>query len=91
MSYRVRIKITGLVQGVGYRYFTYRLAKALSLKGYVRNQSDGSVEVVAEGEKEKLLHLISELRIGPPSSKVENLSIEWQERKNEFEEFKIIK
>ncbi|MEN3034697.1 MAG: acylphosphatase [Candidatus Methanosuratincola sp.] len=91
MTARVRIKVTGIVQGVGYRYYTYRIARGLDLKGYVRNQKDGSVEVLAEGEKVKLMDLISELRIGPPNSRVDNLSIEWQESRNEFSDFKILK
>ncbi|MDI9644665.1 MAG: acylphosphatase [Candidatus Verstraetearchaeota archaeon] len=91
MSARVKIKVTGMVQGVGFRYYTYRIAKNLSIKGYVRNQRDGSVEVLAEGEKPKLIDLISELRIGPPESKVENLMVEWQEHKNEYDDFKILK
>ncbi|RWX72941.1 MAG: acylphosphatase [Candidatus Methanosuratincola verstraetei] len=91
MTARVKIRVTGVVQGVGYRYYTYRIARGLDLKGYVRNQKDGSVEVLAEGEKGKLMDLISELRIGPPNSKVDNLSIEWQESRNEFSDFKILK
>ncbi|MBC7120407.1 MAG: acylphosphatase [Candidatus Methanosuratus sp.] len=88
---RVKIKVTGMVQGVGYRYYTYRIARGLALKGYVKNQEDGSVEVLAEGEKHKLMDLISELRIGPPNSRVDNLSIEWQEGNNEYSDFKILK
>jgi len=91
LTARVKIKVTGVVQGVGYRYYTYRIARGLALKGYVRNQKDGSVEVLAEGEKDKLMDLISELRIGPPSSRVDNLSVEWQESKNEFSDFRILK
>lgn len=91
MSARVRIKVTGMVQGVGFRYYAYRIAKALSVKGYVKNQRDGSVEVLAEGEKSRLIDLISELRIGPPESKVENLLVEWQQNRNEFDDFKILK
>ncbi len=91
MASRVKIKVTGIVQGVGYRYYTYRIARVLSLKGYVKNQKDGSVEVLAEGDRDKLMELISELRIGPPNSRVDNLSIEWQESKNEFPDFKILK
>lgn len=91
LTARVKIKVKGVVQGVGYRYYTYRIARGLDLKGYVRNQKDGSVEVLAEGEKDKLMELISELRIGPTNSRVDDLSVEWQDCSNEFSEFKILK
>jgi len=59
----MKIRVSGTVQGVGFRYFTFRTARRLSLSGYVRNNSDGSVEVVAEGDRSNLLTLVEELRI----------------------------
>ncbi len=91
MSARMKIHVSGTVQGVGFRYFTFRTARRLSLGGYVQNKSDGSVEVVAEGEKAKLLHLVEELRIGPPGSCVDNLGLKWEDPKNEFNEFRILR
>jgi len=49
------------------------------------------VEVVAEGERTKLLNLVEELRIGPPGSCVENLGLEWEDPKNEFDTFRILR
>jgi len=91
LSARIKIRVYGTVQGVGFRYFTFRTARRLSLNGYVRNNSDGSVEVVAEGNKGNLLTLVEELRIGPPGASVEDLAIEWEDPKREFDSFRIIK
>lgn len=91
MPARIRITVYGMVQGVGFRYFTLRLAKKLKLGGYVKNMSGGNVEVVAEGEKHNLLRLVEELRIGSPGSFVNNLHIKWEDPKNEFDEFTILR
>jgi acylphosphatase len=88
---RIRMTVYGMVQGVGFRYFTLRLAKKLKVSGYVRNTSKGNVEVVAEGDKHSLLRLVEELRIGPPGSFVDNLHIKWEDPKNEFDEFRILR
>jgi len=88
---RARIKIYGLVQGVGFRYFTLRVAKKLGLYGYVQNLNNGSVEIVAEGEKQSLLRLIEEVRIGPLGASVENLKITWEMPKGDFKDFTILR
>ena len=51
---RAIIHITGIVQGVGFRPFVYRIAKSLSLPGYVLNLGDAGVEIVVEGSEEKI-------------------------------------
>jgi len=68
--------IAGRVQGVGYRYFTVQAARELGLAGYVRNLSDGRVEVVAVGAARKLSHLEGELRLGPLRAEVRSLEVE---------------
>jgi acylphosphatase len=68
-----RFVVQGRVQGVGYRYFVLRQAQALGVSGFVRNRTDGAVEVVAEGSDEALLDLESRLREGPAFSQVTNL------------------
>ncbi len=74
---RVRIRVGGVVQGVGFRPFVYRVAKGRGLKGFVRNTGDAGVEIVAEGEPEGIEGLLSALRNGPPPmSKIESLSVE---------------
>lgn len=91
MSARIRITVSGVVQGVGFRYYTYRTANKLALAGYVKNKKDGSVEVVVEGDKSKLLKFVEELRIGPPGSAVENFHINWEDPKNDLNEFRILR
>ena len=91
MSSRIKISISGNVQGVGFRYFTYRVASRLSIKGYVQNRKDGSVEIVAEGDRSKLLSFIEEVRIGPSGSSVDNFHIEWEHPTNDLTEFKILR
>ena len=66
-----RYRITGRVQGVGYRYFALREAQVLGVAGYAKNLPDGSVEVVAEGSDEAVLSFEGRLREGPAFSRVE--------------------
>jgi acylphosphatase len=68
-----RFIITGRVQGVGYRYFACREAEALGISGYVRNLPDGSVEVVAEADRERLQAFADRLEEGPPFGRVEGM------------------
>ncbi len=91
MQTRMKIVVHGVVQGVGFRYYTYRVAKKMALQGYVTNRRDGTVEVVAEGERPKLLRLVEELRIGPPGSSVQNLNLRWEDPKGDLRDFKILR
>ncbi len=68
-----RYIVSGVVQGVGFRYFVYRNAVELGIKGYVRNKRDGTVEVVAEGDEEKLEELKKLLYKGPTFSIVDSV------------------
>jgi len=91
LTARIKIVVSGLVQGVGFRYFTYRIARKLGLAGYVHNKADGGVEVVAEGGRQELLRFLEELRIGPSGSSVESVTVKWEEPKNDFHDFRILK
>ena len=86
---RAEIILTGLVQGVGFRYFVHRNAQQLGLKGYVKNLYDGSVLTVVEGEKGLIDELFKKLKVGPRSASVNNAKVEWGEIKNEFSTFEI--
>ena len=70
---RVDASVRGRVQGVGFRYFALREAEYLGLDGFVANERDGSVHVVAEGAATALDLLIERLREGPPASIVERV------------------
>ncbi len=65
-----RYVVRGRVQGVGFRWFVEREAHILGISGWVRNNSDGSVEVLAQGTREQLLGLRSRLRQGPRAARV---------------------
>ncbi|MFA6451124.1 MAG: acylphosphatase [bacterium] len=85
-------KITGIVQGVGFRYFTQRRAIALGLNGYAKNLPDGGVEVVAEGPREKLEELLIDLHQGPPMASVDCAHTVWIDKdKPRFSGFSIMR
>ena len=67
---RMQYKISGRVQGVGFRYFTRDEARKLPISGWVRNEPDGSVLVECQGEAEVLQEFEKRLQKGPPSSRV---------------------
>ena len=66
-----RFIVRGRVQGVGFRWFVEREAHILGIAGWVRNNSDGSVEVFAQGTRDQLLGLRSRLREGPRAARVD--------------------
>ena len=68
-----RYVVRGRVQGVGFRWFVEREAHILGISGWVRNNSDGSVEVMAQGTREQLLGLRSRLRQGPRAARVDDV------------------
>lgn len=73
----VHLKVEGRVQGVYYRANTLKVAKDLGLTGWVRNCDDGSVEIHAEGERDKLEKLIEWCRQGPVMANVKHLEVNW--------------
>jgi acylphosphatase len=89
MKARVRILITGLVQGVFFRREITDLARKLGLTGWVRNLPDGRVEATAEGEKLKIDELVRFCHLGPAGARVRNVEVEWSDFTGEFHSFKI--
>jgi len=80
----------GKVQGVYYRTFTSRIAKSLGVRGYARNLPRlDAVEVVAEGEKEKLEELVKQLEVGPPEALVERVEIKWSQFTGQLPNFEV--
>lgn len=86
---RLRAVVQGVVQGVGFRYFVIQRARGRGLTGYVANRRDGTVEVVAEGARSDLEHLLIELRAGPRHGIVREVSTEWREASGEFGGFDV--
>ncbi|WP_192988420.1 acylphosphatase [Carnobacterium mobile] len=73
---KVKLTVKGRVQGVGFRYMTKMVADQLGVFGIVRNESDGSVYIEANGEPEKIDAFIEEIRKSPsPSGKVEHIDL----------------
>lgn len=72
----VKIKVSGQVQMVGYRWYAKQQADMLGLRGYVRNLPHGEVEVIARGEETDLKALMDYLRIGPSRSHVTGIQYE---------------
>ncbi len=72
---RIDASVRGRVQGVGFRYYVLREASYLGLEGFVANERDGSVHVVAEGAPAALDDLLERLRDGPPASIVERVIV----------------
>jgi acylphosphatase len=68
-----RFVVRGRVQGVGFRWFVEREAHILGIAGWVRNNADGSVEILAQGTRDQLTALGSRLREGPRAARVDNV------------------
>lgn len=86
---RVELIVHGHVQGVFFRAFTSRIAKSLGIKGYVSNSSQGTVEIHAEGNRDKLEEFVNSLYSGPPEALVETIDIKWTEFSGQFINFEI--
>ncbi|MCG3226352.1 MAG: acylphosphatase [Candidatus Heimdallarchaeota archaeon] len=86
---RVIIQVYGMVQGVFFRASTCDFAQKIGLRGTVRNVRDGSVEIVAEGEEEDLNKLITFAKTGPPSAKVYNINVSWEDSKDDLPYFRV--
>lgn len=86
---RVHVIVRGRVQGVYYRASARDYARRLNLTGWVRNCSDGGVELVAEGEQRQLEQLIAWCHQGPPAAAVTQVEVEWQTATGEFAGFGV--
>ncbi len=87
---RVVVRVYGIVQGVGFRGFVYRIARSLGLKGFVKNLEDGSLLIVAEGRRDAVEKLLEHVRRGPPAAVVERVDVEYSEPRGEFDSFRIV-
>jgi acylphosphatase len=87
---RVRVLISGTVQGVGYRYSTYNQANQIGISGWVRNLPDGRVEAVFEGTKEQVESMIRWCYQGSRGSSVSDVVVQYEQLEG-LEDFRIIK
>ena len=89
---RLKIKVTGIVQGVGFRPFIYRLAVKNGLKGYVRNKGDAGVEILLEGGEDGVRRFLKDLREKkPPLAVIHDVITSRLKGRNRYSEFKILK
>ena len=84
-----RFLVRGRVQGVGFRWFVEREAHILGIAGWVRNNSDSSVEVLAMGTRDQLADLLSRLREGPRAARVDDIEELEAELISELTTFRI--
>jgi acylphosphatase len=86
---RVTAQIMGRVQGVSFRYNAQVQARRMGLTGWIRNEPDGSVYVLAEGSDSMLETFVHYLEQGPRSAKVESLKTNWSKATGEYDSFEI--
>ena len=89
MLVRAHVIVSGRVQGVFFRSETQDEAHRKSIDGWVRNLSDGRVEAVFEGEKDRVDALVEFCRMGPPGAKVARTDVVWENYTGEFKTFSI--
>lgn len=85
----VRVRVSGRVQGVGYRSFTRSQAAELGVKGWVKNLPGGGVEALLQGERKKVGELLSLMKEGPAGALVSGMDIS-EVRCQEIDEFKVV-
>lgn len=89
--FEVYIRVYGLVQGVGFRFFVLEKANLFNIKGSVKNLDDGSLEIIAQGSEQSLTRFLSFVKIGPLLSRIENLDIVFRKPRIIFKKFDILK
>lgn len=87
---RVRLYVSGLVQGVAFRWYMRAIATELGVNGWVRNLIDGRVEAMLEGDDMTIEKLLKWCRRGPPSARVDRVEVVEEEYRGEFDGFEIV-
>ena len=86
----VHLTVSGDVIGVGFRSWARRQAQDLGLVGWVRNTPEETVEIVAEGPKDKLKELVKACRTGPEVAMIEKIDVSWERATGEFLSFEVM-
>jgi acylphosphatase len=89
MYVRAHIMVSGIVQGVGYRYFVLKQARRMELTGRVKNVPSGDVEIDVEGPRGLIEDLIQLLWTGNPWATVSNVAVDWEKYKGEYKGFDV--
>jgi acylphosphatase len=90
MDAKAHIIVSGMVQGVGYRYFVVRIARKMELTGWVRNLPSGEVELEVEGPRGLIETLIQELWTGNPWATVRNVQVQWDSCEGKHTGFDVV-
>jgi len=90
MKKGVHLVVSGMVQGVGFRYYVHRCARQHRLRGWVKNMADGSVEILAEGYEDELKEFIADIKKGARFSRVDEVKVDWRGFSNKFRGFAIV-
>ncbi|MCI1856600.1 MAG: acylphosphatase [Sporolactobacillus sp.] len=85
----VHLIVEGLVQGVGFRFFTWQTAQQLGVLGWVRNRDDGAVEIRAEGSESSIDRFVKIIKKGNPYSRVERANVRPYDSPEHFSSFEI--
>ncbi|MFH2104282.1 MAG: acylphosphatase [Chloroflexota bacterium] len=86
---RLHIRVTGRVQGVGFRAFVSQQAQMLGLKGWVRNVGYSQVEALAEGPRPALARFVEIVQRGPTAARVDESILDWYPPTGEFTAFEV--
>lgn len=89
MQKRLILNLEGRVHGVGFRVYALSQAESRDLTGYVKNELDKTVTIVAEGPEEKLKELAEWAKNGPRAAWVSRMKMKWEVATDEFKEFEI--
>jgi len=89
MTKRIHAFVSGSVQGVFFRSFIRSQANLKNLTGWVKNLPDGRVEIVAEGDSDRIDDFVELVKAGPTASTVENVEVETEKSSSKFHEFSI--
>jgi|TARA_B100001964_G_C14189728_1_gene580452 acylphosphatase len=91
MKAGAKMVVQGTVQGIFFRQFVKGHAEDLKLRGFVRNLSNGDVEVIVEGEKESIARLLEFVKKGPEHSQIRHVEVTEKKWSGDFKEFKILR
>ncbi len=86
---RAHVLISGVVQGVNFRYWTHHEANRRGITGWVRNLPDGRVEALFEGPRTAVEEMVAWCHRGPRSAQVTDVKVRWEAATGEFDEFTV--
>lgn len=89
MKVRVKIYVSGDVQGVFFRHYTKKMARSLNVNGWCRNNPDGTVIIVAEGEDKEINELAKWCKIGSPMAKVREVKVDQEKFTGSEQRFEV--